>query len=94
MTILLDKDLFLSTFGLTNFEEIDSKLQSMAPSMMEYYLSDLSSSCIEDKCYLDNNKIQFTYYLDEYLIYIDYDENIYLEFKENRDDEYETGSLW
>lgn len=94
MTIQLDRSLFFSTFGLSNFDEIDSKLQTMAPSMMEYYLSDLSSTCLDDKCHLDNNKIQFTHYLGEYLLYIDYDENVYLEFTEKRDDDYETGSLW
>jgi len=93
LTIQLDKNLFLSTFGLASFEEVDSKLQSMAPSMMEYYLSDLATSNLEDKCYLENSKIQFTHYLGEYLLHIDYGENIYLEFNEKQDD-YETGSLW
>jgi len=93
LTIQLDTNLFLLTFELESFEEIDEKLQSMAPSMMEYYLSDLANSNLEDKCYLENSKIQFTHYLGEYHLHIDYSENIYLEFNEKQDN-YETGSLW
>ena len=81
------------TFGLSNFKEIDSKLHSMAPSMMEYYLSDLATSNMDEKCFLENRKIQYTHYLGEYHLHIDYEDNIYLEFNETQD-EYETGSLW
>jgi hypothetical protein len=65
----------------------------MAPSMIEYYLSDLASANLDERCYLENNKIQYTHYLGDYHLHIDYDEKIYLEFSEKQD-EYETGSLW
>lgn len=92
MIIELEKDLVFSTFNVSSFESIELKMQSIAPSMIEYYLSDLASNS-QESAYINKSNIQHTINLDEYSLYMDYSENIYLEFIE-KDDSYETQSLW
>ena len=94
MTIQLDKKLVYSTFNVENFEQLDSTAQLMAPSMVEYYLSDLATGTTpEESTYINKSNIQNTITLDEYSLYFDYDNKIYLEFIE-KDDSYETDTLW
>lgn len=64
----------------------------MAPSMVEYYLSDLSLSS-DNNTYINRSNIQQTISLDEYSLYLDYSEDIYMEFIK-KEDQYETDSLW
>lgn len=65
----------------------------MAPSMVEYYLSDLSNG--NDDAYLNKRNIQDTINIGEYSLYLDYDEEVYLEIEDTLSaDDYETGSLW
>ncbi len=92
MTIQLDKNLVYSTFNVENFEQLESMAQSMAPSMVEYFLSDLASTS-EEPSYINKSNIQNTITLDEYSIYFDYENKIYLEFIE-KEDSYETSTLW
>ncbi|MCD4757363.1 MAG: hypothetical protein K8R39_03785 [Arcobacteraceae bacterium] len=93
MIIKLETDLVYSTFNVEMFEQIELATQVMAPSMIEYYLSDLASSSEDESSYINKSEIQNTVYLDEYMLYIDYSDNIYLEFTE-KDDDYDTESLW
>ena len=94
MIIQLDKNLVYSTFSVENFEQLDSTTQLMAPSMVEYYLSDLATvTTSEESIYINKANIQNTISLDEYSLYLDYDNKIYLEFIE-KEDNYETDSLW
>lgn len=65
----------------------------MAPSMVEYYLSDLASSSDFTESYINKTNIQQTIFLEDYSLYIDYNNDVYLEFTQ-KDDEYETQSLW
>ncbi len=92
MIIKLEKELVYSTFSVDNFKSIEVKTESMAPSMIDYYLSDLASNS-QESAYINKSDIQHTISLDEYSLYIDYSENIYLEFIEKQDS-YETDTLW
>ncbi len=65
----------------------------MAPSMVEYYLSDLASSSQDSNTYMNKSNIQQTLNLDEYALYMDYNDEVYLEFTEDQSD-YTTESLW
>lgn len=93
MIIKLEKNLVYSTFDVTLFEQIELSIQTMAPSMIEYYLSDLASGCSDGLFYMNKSEIQNTVYLDQYKLHLDYSDNIYLEFTEKNDD-YDTESLW
>ncbi|RXJ70222.1 hypothetical protein CRV08_01260 [Halarcobacter ebronensis] len=92
MVLLLNKTSLYSTFGVDNFESLDLVITSMAPSMVEYYLSDLSNG--NDDAYLNKKNIQNSINIGEYSIYLDYDEEIYLEIEDSSIDDNETGSLW
>lgn len=95
MITQLNKDTLYSTFGVNDFNSLSTATNEMAPSMVEYYLSDLSSVSNTDSEYSGLNKrnIENSLSFGDFNIYIDYDENIYLEI-ESTPEEYETGSLW
>lgn len=93
MTLLLNKTSLFTTFGVDSFSSLDNMVNSMAPSMVEYYLSDLSNG--NDDAYLNKRNIQDTINIGEYSLYLDYDDEVYLEIDDAiSNDDYETGSLW
>ena len=92
MVLLLNKNSLFQTFGVSDFNSLDENIQSMAPSMVEYYLSDLSNG--NEDAYLNRTNIQDTISIGEYSIYLDYDEEIYLEIANLLEEEMETASLW
>jgi hypothetical protein len=92
MTILLDKSNLYSTFSVSSFDELKSSIDSIAPSMTEYYLNDLSSFNASD-LHLNKSNIEQSLYLDSYSLYLDYSENVYLEITK-QEEVYETATLW
>lgn len=92
MVLVLNKNSLFQTFGVSDFNSLDKNIQGMAPSMVEYYLSDLSNG--NEDAYLNRKNIQETISIGEYSIYLDYDEEIYLEVADFLEDSFETGSLW
>lgn len=93
MVLLLNRNSLYSTFGVDCFESLDSVINNMAPSMVEYYLSDLSDG--NDDVYLNRRNIQHSINIGDYSIYLDYDDEVYLEIEEqNTSDDFETGTLW
>lgn len=91
MVLLLNKTSLYTTFGVNTFDSLDNAINSMAPSMVEYYLSDLSNG--NEDAYLNKRNIQNSLCIGEYSLYIDYDEEVYLEIEDVVED-FETGSLW
>ncbi len=92
MVLILNKTSLYSTFGVEDFISLDVVINNMAPSMVEYYLSDLSNG--NDDIYLNKRNIQSTINIGEYSLYLDYDDEVYIEIEDNVEDEYGTGSLW
>ncbi|WP_419769774.1 MAG: hypothetical protein ACNI3C_10615 [Candidatus Marinarcus sp.] len=91
MITKLNKTLLFSTFNVENFSSLEDAINGMAPSMVEYYLSDMSTSC--DDLYLNKKEVENFITVGEYTLYTDYNEDIYLEIEVSYD-EFETGSLW
>ena len=92
MTLLLNKDILFSTFNTSSFDKLEVSFSTIAPSMVEYYLDNLSQTSATN-LYINRSNIQNTIYVDKYCLHCDYNDDIYLEFQES-DDEYETLSLW
>lgn len=90
MITLLNKTSLFSTFGVKDFDSLELAINNMAPSMVEYYLSDLSSSF--EEFYLNKRNIEKSISFGEYSLYMDYDENISLEFEQ--EENIITNSLW
>ena len=90
MIIALDNNRLYSTFSVSDFSQLENSFNTIAPSMVEYYLSSL---CSDDETHINRSSIQNTIYLDDYTIYLDYEDKIYLEISSTKDDlEYTTGS--
>lgn len=91
MILLLNKISLYATFGVEDFNSLDEAINKMAPSMVEYYLSDLSNGI--ENIYLNRRNIQNSLNIGDFSIYLDYEEEIYLEISEEKED-LETSSLW
>ncbi len=92
MILLLNKHLLFSTFEVNTFQDLDLAVNNMAPSMVEYYLSNLSNGTAN--IYLNKKNIQNSINIGDFSLYLDYDNEIYLEIKENISENFETNSLW
>ena len=94
----LNKDVLYNTFGVKDFSSLGVAVNDMAPSMVEYYLSDLCDySNINDGengFYLNKRNIQESIFIGEYSLYLDYEKEVFLEIEVSVDEDYETGSLW
>jgi len=92
MVLLLNKNSLYSTFGVNDFNLLEQNIQSMAPSMVEYYLSDLCNG--NEDTYLNKRNIQESINIGEYSIYLDYNEDVYLEISDVQEELLESPSLW
>jgi len=92
MILVLNKSSLYSTFGVDCFDSLDQSINTMAPSMVEYYLSDLSNG--NEDAYLNKRNIQNSINIGDYSLYLDYDEEVYLEIEDSLVNDMETGSLW
>lgn len=92
LTFLLNKQTLFSTFGVQDLENLHLSLMNMAPSMVEYYLSDLNRTGSEE--YMNKRNIQQTITLDQFHIHFDYDENIFLEIDQAYEDNSMIASFW
>lgn len=77
-------------FGVNDFKLLESALDTMAPSLVEYYLSSLTS---DDELYFNKRDIEKSISIGDYNLYIDYSKNIYLELN-STDQETITQSFW
>lgn len=91
MVLLLNKLSLYSIFGVNSFDSLDDAMNSMAPSMVEYYLSDLSDG--NENIYLNKRNIQSSLNIGDFSIYLDYEDEVYLEISDDKE-EFETASLW
>jgi hypothetical protein len=91
MITQLNKQSVFSTFDVDDFTALEDAISSMAPSMVEYYLSDLCSS--NESLYFNKKEVESSINIGEYQIYLDYNENLYLEVKQSQES-LETESLW
>ena len=92
MITLLDKTSLYNTFGVNSFNSIEEAMNKMAPSMVEYYLTDLSK--YSEDIYLNKRDIENSLYIGDYSLYIDYNDNIYLEFNNNSFSTSQSSSFW
>ena len=89
MITQINKDSLYHMFGVGNFDLLEGAIENMAPSLVEYYLSSLTS---DDDAYFNKRDIEETISIGDYNLYIDYSENIYLE--QNSTNEDSTQSFW
>ncbi|GGD33711.1 hypothetical protein GCM10012288_04590 [Malaciobacter pacificus] len=89
MITLINKESLYNSFGVDKFINLELAIESMAPSLVEYYLSSLCEYA--EDIYFNKREIENSISLGEYNLYKDYNSNIYLEINTI---EQETDSLW
>lgn len=91
MIALINKDSLYNIFGVKTFQSLEGAIDSMAPSLVEYHLSNLVSYA--DDTYLNKRDVEEKVSIGDYNLYIDYSENIYLEVLESNFEDM-TQTLW
>ena len=92
MIVSVDKGSFLNLFGAENFLSLENMLNSMAPSLVEYQLFDFISNFNDEVLFFNKRDIQSSFSIGDYSLYLDYNENIYLENSVNATED--TPSFW
>lgn len=90
MITLVNKDSLYNLFGAVNFQSLEELVEGMAPSLVEYHLSSLCE--YSDEIYFNKRDVESRFSIGDYSLYIDYSENIYLEFEESSFED--SSSLW
>jgi hypothetical protein len=90
MITLVNKDSLYSVFGVKTFNLLEGAIDTMAPSLVEYYLSSLCEYA--DESYFNKKDVEESVSIGEYNLYIDYDQNIYLEVNSTNDNH--TQGFW
>lgn len=90
MITLVNKDSLYNIFGVQDFDLLEGAIDNMAPSLVEYYLSSFCDS--SDEMYFNKRDVEESISIGDYNLYIDYSENVYLEFNSS-DDNY-THGFW
>ena len=88
MITLINKDSLYNIFGVQDFDLLEGAIDNMAPSLVEYYLSSFCDS--SDEMYFNKRDVEESISIGDYNLYIDYSENVYLEFNSS-DDNYTQG---
>jgi len=78
MIFLVNKSSILNLFGVENFNSLKSVVDNMSPSLVEYYLASFCNNN-HDIVYFNKRDIENSIFIGEYNIYLDYNENMYLE---------------
>jgi hypothetical protein len=92
MIISVDKDSLFNIFGVSSFNSLEDKIDSMSPSLVEYHLSNFYNYN-NDNVYFNKRDVEESVSIGEYNLYFDYNENIYLEVTESNFDD-NTQTLW
>ena len=77
MFIAVDKNSILNLFKVDTFSELESVLELMSPSLVEYHLMSFLNG--ENTSYFDKKDVETSLYFGEYSLYIDYNKNIFIE---------------
>ena len=92
MITLIDKVSLYNTFNIDDFLSLEGAIDNMAPSTVEYHLYDLSDDC--EDIYLNKREIEHSVFVGDYSLYIDYNENVYLEVDTEIINNQQTGTFW
>ncbi|MCR1815058.1 hypothetical protein [Aliarcobacter butzleri] len=92
MLISIDKNYLFNLFGVDNFSSLETIIDNMAPSLVEYHLSSFHEDS-SDTVYFNKRDIEKSFLVGDYTLYLDYSENLYLELVETNIDEI-TSSFW
>ena len=90
----IEKNGIFSLFNIDDFIHLEQILDEYSPSLAQYHLENFFSN-IDEESFLNKREIQNSFNIGDYSIYLDYDDNIYLEsIKDNLIDSYQTSSLF
>ena len=91
MFIAVDKNSILNLFGVDTFSGLESALELMSPSLVEYHLSNFLDS--DNSSYFDKKNIETTFNIGDYNLHIDYNDNIFIELNKTEENS-QTLTFW
>lgn len=92
MVYLIPFDYLKSTFNIECFDQLNSAVDHLPPSLIEYHIESLLTYA-DEAISFNRNSIEHSVYVEKYQIYFDYEQQCFLE-KNTSYNEYEIGSLF
>lgn len=86
MISYIEKEDIFSTFNVDSFTSLQSTMELMAPSLLEYHLDTLLSVYGDDSIFLNRSNIEQSINTDKYSIYLDYEDKYFFEKLESDDE--------
>lgn len=83
----------LNEFRLSSIDLLETNLNSMAPSLCEYHFENIVLYS-DIHPYLNKNQIAKEFYFGDFRMYIDYENNIYIEKDESYNSDDDVLDLW
>lgn len=95
MIYLVDKHDLFNEFRISLLDEIESKVNTIAPSVCEYHFENIILYS-QTHIYLNRNQIEKDFNFGGFKLYIDYEENIFIEKDDlfYDDESSENCTLW
>lgn len=92
MIISIDKEHIYNLFGAADFASLEMAIDIMAPSLLDYHFSDFFKYG-EEILFFNKREIENSFNLGNYSLYLDYNENLFLEIDDLEVDD-STSSFW
>ena len=92
MIYLDEQNKILTLFNINQFNQLNDAVFNIAPSIIEYDIANLIDT-LESNITFNKSNTQDMINIDKYTIYCDYNDNIFIEY-DNKQEDYETQSLW
>ncbi len=91
----IDKYDLFNEFRISSLNEIESKINSIAPSVCEYHFENIILYS-QSQHYLNRNQIERDFNFGNFKLYIDYEGNIFIEKDDSfyDDESLESTTLW
>ncbi|WP_198304484.1 hypothetical protein [Arcobacter vandammei] len=92
MVISLDKEYVYNLFGANDFCSLESIIDNIAPSLLDYHISDFCNN-FEEILFFNKKDVENSFSYGNYNLFMDYNQNLFLEVDSTKVDD-STSSFW
>ncbi|QKF73305.1 hypothetical protein AFAEC_1140 [Aliarcobacter faecis] len=92
MVFSLDKESIYNLFGADDFFSLESIIDNIAPSLLDYHFSNFCNNAQEVE-FFNKREVENSFYSGIYSLFLDYNQNLFLEVDDVKEDD-STSSFW
>ncbi|QEZ89168.1 hypothetical protein [Aliarcobacter cibarius] len=92
MIVCVNKESIYSLFGVDDFVSLETALDNIAPSLLDYHFKDFCDNS-EEVSFFNKREVENSFSQGSYTLFLDYNENLFLEIDDLEVDD-STSSFW